>query len=1280
MTVCVAAHHHNLAHMDISADMSRMDISAALGYAVATVLPHPGGPLACERFVGGGSDPTAAVSREIGNAPCGVTPPCMDISTMNITGSTGFCWAASLPAHVLKAHTMALEAYSVQDARDALRVAGNAPCPQAHVRLAEVQSRSLEDALAHYERATLDAEQFISIFAPTVTLGTEVVAQGLNAKPELNGVRGKVVSYKASTSRYGVQFTGYSAPMALRLANLQYNGDASPTAAQRQASYNDDSLWLCPLARPWFRAWLGLANTKRKLGDFEGALRAYMTIVEVDGEHFVTQSSGFVQYRNYIASCLLLLGRPREARRFMLHVCRHVMEFTFVYASSNMWFNMNLALAECLVALEDGQPLEELPEYDGPLHNIRELCERPHMVFWRLCGEPDRSCDKMVINDYKALYEYLFDESYLLPDLDRVPDAIGDSSTHLHAMAYLGDGMLDLWRRSPSAIQLVRRCKNSYDAWRMCNKAQTPDVASSPQRLAALRGCLTAPAGVCLRPQYASKLVHEASWFEPWQQREEALGAVLAALGGAYPPADERGSRPIRETALNRSMYYDNLPSVVAALVRAGCVCWFSFDRDAPRERPFVDDMGNEMSPLSPCAMAVEQGSWRALAVALHLSPSLCTQATLSDLAEGLWHSGCVYCVAGVDRPCGRCGTRLPAPGDAPNNAHSPHASFEMIAEVLVHFGLRTMPEPVEGVVAAACQRPPNPRATPIARIFEHFRVRMSGGTPPARCVCCNRKPRGRLVELIPCSGCRLAFYCSDRCRRRHVPLHTEVCGVAALQRKEEAIREVLPEAGLIEHAVAQRTSSVEARDECEPCEVPCEDPDEARLDTLLAMAWSRGMMSETAYDRLTDALAAGVWTVRQLADLWDASLKWRAAHPSELPLDADALLSLLLWIGWDDRLAFSLTCKQFNEARQIQGGALSTLGRSTARSETLYQWAAELGCPPCFPFWAEVVGLRAASDLNGRVCQVLGPPNEQGRCACELDTGWGSLDAAIAPGLSGWGSTTPTDLTAKARKLVRLANLRVLPDGELLRAVHIRCRGELRMEGSEGPSLTGMMRGMVRGTMRGTAPARCVPVRIPKCHSMVVLMQAWQQRGMPASMARPHRTIPVDIPVDPRMNAGIVTANISVMRQLDRLGWEHEGLGYTTKPSASRFGLFGEVAHYRSPLLAFLGRDVFFQAVKPRREPPSVWRHDAESPLVTMLMDAFAGEPDPPWQEPGSMLAFRTEGDLLAKDLHRAYWFATSLNPNFVDVASRDAFFSTLTPERYEEYLQSGVADQDEI
>mgnify|MGYP001210933573 FL=1 len=765
-----------------------MDLHSLFGGLRATQgipisLPHPGVPLKCESLAGGGGQPSRAVADDIYSTSGSLAHDSLDLGMMDRDER-----AAAIDPHILQAHKLALDASSPAEIRAAIEVAQGRPCPQAHVRLAE-ESATLAEALLHYKQAAVEAEQLIELFAPSIPIGALVEATGLASRPELNGRQGVVTRFFVAKGRYSVRIGGEDMLLKRESLDVLAAGNLSMSAAKRQATCSpDSSLWDCLLARPWFRAVLGVANTQRKLGCLEEALTAYMQLEAVDGKHFVTNSSGFVQWRNYIASCLLLLGRPREARGYLLRTSRAVIEYTFIYASSALFFAMSLALSEYLIALEVGEmrdppgpvPLEEA---DG---HVTHLAEHPELIWWRLStGGPDGLCT------FAATYEYLFDDNRQLPDLTSIPNTIGNTDGHGQAVAYLSGGILELWRSTRGAINMVRRQHNYFQVRALMIGDEVEKNVDTLQRY------LTDPAGLPGVERAVDILVMEASWYEPRAERERVLSLLLAAVGNSYPPADQQ--RPERDTVLCQSMYYDNQPQTVRQLIDAGALCWWSvppgWENDPSRIR-------------RPLAMAVEQGSWKPLAIALALKPELRSSAILSQLADGIYSTTCALCVAGAIDGCARC--RNQAPGDAPDYAHSPTASFEMVVDVLIHYGLRTAPEPPAGAVRVAAQTAHHPRAARAifaSKLVERFRGRIANAlgrdaVKPKRCVGCDGAPRSACRK---CDRCLQAWYCSNECQARHWQLiHKSVCGPPAAERMRRRIQSALDEAGVVEAGVVE--------------------------------------------------------------------------------------------------------------------------------------------------------------------------------------------------------------------------------------------------------------------------------------------------------------------------------------------------------------------------------------------------------------------------------------------------------------------------------------------
>jgi len=147
-----------------------------------------------------------------------------------------------------------------------------------------------------------------------------------------------------------------------------------------------------------------------------------------------------------------------------------------------------------------------------------------------------------------------------------------------------------------------------------------------------LQRYLMDPAGLPGDERAVDMLVKDAAWYEPRAERERVLGLVLAAVGSNYPPA-AHGPSIERETALCQSMYYDNQPQTVRLLIEAGELCWWPMP---PDWQGWQDGRCVIQSPL---AMAVEQGSWKPLAIALALKPELRSSEILSELADGIYRT-----------------------------------------------------------------------------------------------------------------------------------------------------------------------------------------------------------------------------------------------------------------------------------------------------------------------------------------------------------------------------------------------------------------------------------------------------------------------------------------------------------------------------------------------------------------------------------------------------------------------------------------------------------------
>ena len=757
------------------------------GAEARTVIPHPGGVLACEQLAGGGGEPTGLAKRELMAQmhafPAPTTMDCQWLCTDYYAQLLG-----SIRPELLQAHKMALEAKSKAEARAALAVAGKGPCPQAHIVLAE-KSATLEEAAGHYGHAVTAVDAFWQLLIPRFVPGDRVAAVGLVSRPELVGREGIITGAPDhGQDRYAVELSGEKKPMSIRETNLVEMGppldDEGPVErlargrrVRTAARGSPSSLWSVVLMRPFFRAHLGVANCARKLGRFETALKHYMRVDAVDGEHWSTSSS-FANYRFFVPSTLLLMGRAREARRFMLE--SQVFEQAFTYASLIMSFSLNLALADFIIATEEGRTLRPCHSQHLGKMSIVDLPRQPGLIFGRIASGHSFSA---------AVLQYLFDHTSKLPNLLQLPVSVGTAGGQPQAIAYLSHGILELWRQHPGAIDLLKQ--HVHTVWALdimrgpddlTNKL--PENLRGLERIEALEALCALP-GMFVQgdPVFTEELVAQALIL-PEQRR--AVAAILGAYDRSYAAIDSSFGRT-KPTPLCMAMYYDASPPVVALLVRAGATVWW----DPP-------PTGDGCVPC-PLMMATNQGSWRSLAVALALVPSLSTPERLKVLADSLFNSSCLHCKGGGAN-CPRCQDE--GPPYAPSYGHSPHKSFHMCADVLVYFGLRTAPDWMslpDGVrrqtaweitmVAQAEDHPSMPHACNVARLDERFRGRLATAGwlgKPDRCTGCLSVER---AECQKCA-CRHAYYCGTECQTKHWTMHKSVCRKRASERIEEALRE----------------------------------------------------------------------------------------------------------------------------------------------------------------------------------------------------------------------------------------------------------------------------------------------------------------------------------------------------------------------------------------------------------------------------------------------------------------------------------------------------------
>lgn len=496
-------------------------------------------------------------------------------------------------------------------------------------------------------------------------------------------------------------------------------------------------------------------------------------------------------------------------------------------------------------------------------------------------------------------------------------------------------------------------------------------------------------------------------------------------------------------------------------------------------------------------------------------------------------------------------------------------------------------------------------------------------------------------------------------------------------------------------------------------------------LDDLLDRAEALNL--HAAVDALTDAEARKLQAQNAATDSESlaalAHLRWRvwrAEHPSELPLDNDAMACLARGLDGAGLLAFSLSCKQFNAARKAAPDPmLRTLTRSTLRSASLWKWALSVGCPSdMFPCWAEAHSLKAGN-LNGRVCSILGPPDgDDNRCPVEFDTGRGGVEAVSAgsqvdiPGAAMWNGVCTArvvDLSNSARKKVRLSNLRILDDSEMLSAVRIMCKGELqealrdeapRVMRDEAPRVPGFRSHDKLYQTQGTAleweRGRCglLPFRLPLMHSAVVFMRSCEEDEDKVPRSTPFKPWYVNSHGTWTETGIGLMGGIRGMRATGNRdpggGWRWTRLGHEKSFSEGRGAVAVteqtdddcfNVETYTSPLMALCGRKVFIQPVGVRRRT-AVERQGAPSTLsrlerseygsngcVAHLMTAPGNDPldHARWLSGGgSVVAFMTQQDLTPRDVEHMWRLSVKNDPNEMSAEEYVAKFTAANYDRH--------------
>uniref|UniRef100_A0A7S4EUR9 MYND-type domain-containing protein n=1 Tax=Chrysotila carterae TaxID=13221 RepID=A0A7S4EUR9_CHRCT len=457
-----------------------------------------------------------------------------------------------------------------------------------------------------------------------------------------------------------------------------------PALAKRFQRRHKCSFWDFVPAKPWFEAHLRLANTLRKLGKLEQALEHYMVLVEVDGDYWST-SADYVNYRYHIPSVLLQLDRPGEAISFMLETCSPVLEKCFGSDSTALSFSLSLTLALYKLARAEGKepPLDfELPDGSNEPSFTRSLPAAPHLIYGAALQLGHATASYLLAPNAKSVK---------LPDVKPLPTTMASCQSHLQALIYLSDGVLEMWQRTPGALDFFKRMQDAYWAQRWTcgffSQAGLSDRVMGVKRFNVPHGLdgttgsfvnlLSTSKTLCrTRRKEVRQLVRNLTVPDnPLSERAriQSLQAILK-LESSIGYVD-KGKKSPEPTPLSMAMYYDQHPLIVLALISAGAKSWWPHSSTDKSRFP------------SPLELAARAGNWRPLALGLcilsehmhKLGHATCYKEILTSLASAMCETR-IACLYGEKESCARCEGQV---------KDSQDAAFEKCIDVLVSAGFR---------------------------------------------------------------------------------------------------------------------------------------------------------------------------------------------------------------------------------------------------------------------------------------------------------------------------------------------------------------------------------------------------------------------------------------------------------------------------------------------------------------------------------------------------------------------------------------------------------------
>lgn len=177
-------------------------------------------------------------------------------------------------------------------------------------------------------------------------------------------------------------------------------------------------------------------------------------------------------------------------------------------------------------------------------------------------------------------------------------------------------------------------------------------------------------------------------------------------------------------------------------------------------------------------AMSLNQGNQTAVARILKRADSLSQEFLLWCLSS-CTESGCYMCMnRSPPRSCTRC-------KDERNNPHCPAASFERVCDVLISFGLKSVPQKLKSVKSHPLGvyvdfATSNKDQNQVVVMDDKKKKNEGKGKSDSTCSAPGCSVSGKLLK---CSRCRIP-YCSADCQLKDWPEHKKVCQVHTQQAK----------------------------------------------------------------------------------------------------------------------------------------------------------------------------------------------------------------------------------------------------------------------------------------------------------------------------------------------------------------------------------------------------------------------------------------------------------------------------------------------------------------